>query len=120
MAAARQRVPRLDMDRGAPRPMNTPPPSDDLLRHPASGLLFDSLPLGIVIQSPAGEITGANPAAETILGLTLDQMRGITSMDPRCLQPRGRVSGDAGHHPGYHRAQAGRDRPEPPQCAAAA
>ncbi len=63
--------------------LSTPPPSDDLLRHPDSGLLFDSLPLGIVFQNPQGEITTANPAAETILGLTLDQMRGITSMDPR-------------------------------------
>lgn len=62
--------------------LKTPPPGEDLLRHPDSGLLFDSLPLGIVFQNPQGEITTANPAAETILGLSLDQMRGLTSMDP--------------------------------------
>jgi PAS domain S-box-containing protein len=46
-------------------------------------LLFDSLPLGIVFQNTAGEILTANPAAERILGLSLDQMRGISSIDPR-------------------------------------
>ncbi|MGB4334325.1 MAG: PAS domain-containing protein [Chromatiaceae bacterium] len=44
---------------------------------------FDSLPLGIVFQDLKGQIRAANPAAEAILGLTLDQMRGVTSVDPR-------------------------------------
>jgi len=58
--------------------------SDNTLsRYPFSGLLFDSLPLGIVFQDSAGIIVTANPAAERILGLSLDQMRGITSVDPR-------------------------------------
>jgi PAS domain-containing protein len=55
---------------------------DAFLRYPHSGLLIDSLPLGIVFQDLKGQIRAANPAAETILGLTLDQMRGVTSVDP--------------------------------------
>ena len=39
------------------------------------GLLVQSLPLGIVFQNRRGEITAANPAAERILGLTLEEMR---------------------------------------------
>ena len=49
--------------------------------YPESGILFDSIPLGIVIQDAVGAIVGANPAAERILGLSLDQMRGRTSAD---------------------------------------
>ncbi len=45
--------------------------------------LFNSLPLGVVYQNPDGMIIRANPAAERIFGLTLDQMQGLTSMDPR-------------------------------------
>jgi PAS domain S-box-containing protein len=37
---------------------------------------------GVVYQAADGAITSANPAAEQILGLTLDQMQGKTSMDP--------------------------------------
>lgn len=54
-----------------------------LSRYPFSGLLFDSLPLGIVFQDPTGKIVTANPAAERILGLSLEQMRGVMSVDPR-------------------------------------
>ncbi len=50
---------------------------------PYGEFLFDSLPLGIVFQDAQGKITAANPAAQKILGLTVDQMRGITSVDPR-------------------------------------
>jgi len=39
--------------------------------------------LGVVYQDAKGEIIFANPAAESVLGLTLDQMTGRTSMDPR-------------------------------------
>lgn len=42
-----------------------------------------TLPFGIVIQNPRGEIVLANPAAEHILGLTTAQMQGRTSVDPR-------------------------------------
>jgi len=45
--------------------------------------LFNSTTQGVVYQVPDGSIIDANPAAERILGLTLDQMRGRTSMDPR-------------------------------------
>lgn len=44
--------------------------------------LFFSLPLGIVYQDPHGAIIAANPAAEKILGISLDQMQGKKSIDP--------------------------------------
>ena len=44
--------------------------------------LINSLPHGIVCQDAQGRIVQANPAAETILGLSLDQMHGVTSFDP--------------------------------------
>lgn len=45
--------------------------------------LFETMTQGVVYQDTSGAIIGANPAAENILGLTLDQMQGRTSMDPR-------------------------------------
>ncbi|MCP3892145.1 MAG: PAS domain S-box protein, partial [Desulfobulbaceae bacterium] len=45
--------------------------------------LFESMVQGIVYQDRTGTIISANPAAENILGLTLDQMVGRTSVDPR-------------------------------------
>jgi diguanylate cyclase (GGDEF)-like protein/PAS domain S-box-containing protein len=57
--------------------------SNMLARYPFGSLLFDSLPLGIVFQDAQARITTANPAAREILGLSLDQMRGVTSLDPR-------------------------------------
>lgn len=44
--------------------------------------LFETVPQGIVYQDTQGHITQANPAALRILGLTMDQMLGRTSMDP--------------------------------------
>ena len=44
--------------------------------------LFETMAQGIVYQDIQGLITYANPAAEKILGLTLDQMQGRTSMAP--------------------------------------
>jgi diguanylate cyclase (GGDEF)-like protein/PAS domain S-box-containing protein len=38
---------------------------------------------GVVVQEASGSIVAANPAAERILGLTIDQMMGRTSTDPR-------------------------------------
>jgi PAS domain S-box-containing protein len=38
---------------------------------------------GIVVQGQRGEILTANASAERILGLSLEQMKGLTSMDPR-------------------------------------
>jgi two-component system, cell cycle sensor histidine kinase and response regulator CckA len=45
--------------------------------------LFETMPIGVVFQSPTGEIIDANPAALRILGVTRDQMLGRTSFDPR-------------------------------------
>ncbi len=45
--------------------------------------LFETMAKGVVYQAPDGRITSANPAAERILGLTVDQMQGRTSTDPR-------------------------------------
>lgn len=44
---------------------------------------FDALPMGVVFQDAQGAITQANPAAQRILGLGFDRMRGVTSVDPR-------------------------------------
>jgi diguanylate cyclase (GGDEF)-like protein/PAS domain S-box-containing protein len=44
--------------------------------------LFESMAQGVVYQNSEGRIIAANPAAERILGLSLDQMQGRTSMDP--------------------------------------
>jgi PAS domain S-box-containing protein len=45
--------------------------------------LFETMSEGIVYQDHEGQITSANPAAERLLGLSLDQMQGRTSLDPR-------------------------------------
>lgn len=45
--------------------------------------LFETMAQGVVYQAADGSITAANPAAERILGLPLDQMQGRTSFDPR-------------------------------------
>ena len=45
--------------------------------------LFETVPQGVVYQDVTGAITSANPSAQRILGLTLDQMQGRTSIDPR-------------------------------------
>ena len=37
----------------------------------------------IVLQDPRGQILFANDHAQELLGLTLDQMKGVTSLDPR-------------------------------------
>ncbi|MFO7543010.1 MAG: diguanylate cyclase [Thiobacillus sp.] len=58
-------------------------PDDETYHFPNLGALFQLLPFGIVFQNGQGAITAANPAAQRILGLSLDQMRGVTSVDPR-------------------------------------
>lgn len=45
--------------------------------------LFETVPQGVVYHDRQGRITSANPAAQRILGLTLDQLQGRTSIDPR-------------------------------------
>jgi PAS domain S-box-containing protein len=44
--------------------------------------LYQNIAQGIVYQNAKGEITHANPAAEKLLGLTMEQMQGKTSSDP--------------------------------------
>lgn len=45
--------------------------------------LFETVTHGIVYQDNEGRIISANPAAERILGLSLDQMQGRSSIDPK-------------------------------------
>lgn len=45
--------------------------------------LYESIPNGVIHQAADGSIVSANPAAERILGVSLAQMQGVTSMDPR-------------------------------------
>lgn len=42
-----------------------------------------AIPVGVVVHDGAGAIIWGNPAAETILGLTQDNLAGRTSIDPR-------------------------------------
>ncbi|MFN8464449.1 MAG: PAS domain S-box protein [Caldilineaceae bacterium] len=44
--------------------------------------LFETTAQGVVYQNTQGEVISANPAAERILGLTLDQLQGRTARDP--------------------------------------
>ncbi len=46
-------------------------------------ILFETKAEGVVYQNVRGEIISANPAAERILGLSLNQLKGRTSIDPR-------------------------------------
>ncbi|HOY61683.1 MAG: Blue-light-activated protein [bacterium ADurb.Bin236] len=61
--------------------------------------LFETMSQGIVYQAADGAIISANPAAERILGLTSDQMKGRTSMDPRwkMIEPDGEPVPGAEH-----------------------
>ncbi|MEA4870906.1 MAG: PAS domain S-box protein [Christensenella sp.] len=43
-------------------------------------LLFETMALGVVFQSPDGSILAANPAAERILGRSMLRMQGVNSM----------------------------------------
>ena len=45
--------------------------------------LYETMAQGVVYQNSKGEITSANPAAERILGLSIDQLMGRKSVDPR-------------------------------------
>ncbi|WP_328774737.1 PAS domain-containing sensor histidine kinase [Deinococcus aquaedulcis] len=75
--------------------------------------LMDSLRLGMAVQAPDGRILHANHAAEEILGLSLNQLIGRESLDPRwqAIHPDGSPfpgeqhpamqalgSGEAQHH----------------------
>jgi len=45
--------------------------------------LFERMAQGVIYEDAKGKIISANPAAERILGLSLDQMQGRTPSDPR-------------------------------------
>ncbi len=45
--------------------------------------LFETMAQGVVYQDAFGQIISANPSAEMILGLSIDQMKGKTSVDPQ-------------------------------------
>lgn len=45
--------------------------------------LFETMVQGVIYQDTSGAIISANSAAERILGLSLDQLQGRTSKDPR-------------------------------------
>ncbi|MEN6603500.1 MAG: PAS domain-containing protein [Bryobacteraceae bacterium] len=49
----------------------------------AHNFLYDRMHQGVVWRNDASAIIDANPAAQSILGLSLDEMRSCTSMDPR-------------------------------------
>ena len=53
--------------------------------------LWAALPAGVVVQAPSGEIVDANPAAERMLGLGVDQLRALRGPDPRwrCVREDG-------------------------------
>jgi PAS domain S-box-containing protein len=45
--------------------------------------LFETMAQGVVYHDASGAIIDANPAAAGMLGLSLDQLMGLTSLDPR-------------------------------------
>jgi two-component system, cell cycle sensor histidine kinase and response regulator CckA len=59
--------------------------SEEELResHQTLDAMFQSMAQGVVWQEADGRITAANPAAQHILGLSLDELTGRISMDPR-------------------------------------
>jgi PAS domain S-box-containing protein len=85
--------------------------AEDALRRSETNYrtLFETMTQGVVFLDRSGAIVDANPAAQAILGLTLDQMQGRTSMDPRwrTVLPDGRdLPGD--QHPAMVALRTGR------------
>jgi len=71
--------------------------------------LFETMAQGVVYQGPDGRILSANPAAERILGLTLEQMQGRSSLDPRWRAIREDGSDFAGdRHPAMESLRTGK------------
>jgi len=71
--------------------------------------LFDTMAQGVVYQNANGEIIRANLAAQRLLGMSLDQMQGKTSLDPgwRAVREDGtEFPGD--EHPGMLALRSGR------------
>ncbi len=60
--------------------------------------VISALSEGIVLQQADGQIIACNESAEQILGLTSDQMKGLTSLDPRWQA----IHEDGSPFPGEH------------------
>ncbi|MFZ5425469.1 MAG: PAS domain S-box protein [Thermodesulfobacteriota bacterium] len=58
--------------------------------------LFETMAQGVVYQDASGVVTSANPAALRILGLSMDEMQGRSSLDPRWRT----IREDGGEFPG--------------------
>ena len=76
----RERIARLEAQLAAERSQVGPPLEAEQTQFRA---LFESMELGVVYHDADGSISMANPAAERILGLPLDEMQGRKSIDPR-------------------------------------
>lgn len=77
-------------------------------RQSVAGSMLRRLPVGIVVQAADGRILHANEAAQAILGLTMDQMVGRTSIDPRWRSVRGDGSPFPGpEHPSMRALRSG-------------
>lgn len=61
-------------------PLPSPDPAGALLRYRD---LFVNLAEGVVFQDADGRIIDANPAALRLLGMSMDQLVGLTALDPR-------------------------------------
>ncbi len=72
--------------------------------------LFETMAQGVVYQAADGRIISANPAAERILGLSLKQMQGRSSMDPRWRAMREDGSDFPGdRHPAMEALRTGKE-----------
>ncbi len=70
--------------------------------------LWAALPAGVVVQGPDGSILEANREAERMLGLSLAQMQGRSSLDPRWRTVRADGSDCPGHeHPAMRTLASG-------------
>ena len=72
-------------------------------------LLFENLDQGVVYHDGEGYIINANTAAQKILGLSLKQMQGLTSIDPnwKAIHPDGTdFPGET--HPSMHALKTGK------------
>ena len=71
--------------------------------------LFESMAQGVVYHEPDGRIISANPAAERILGRSLDQLLGRAPVDPRWTGLRPDGGPLASHqHPAMEAMRTGR------------
>jgi PAS domain S-box-containing protein len=74
----------------------------------AASVVVRGMPVGIVLQTAAGEIIEANESAQRILGLSHDQLVGRTSIDPRWRSVRADGSDFPGsEHPAMRAIQSG-------------